>query len=284
MIHKKRKTQRRRSIKINIPLDCKICGHISNSNAGLSSHLRWEHDETYEHYVLKYYDIDIIKLENDYKSYQINNKEKVNKEKTKGLRKHSETLIGKTKREILGEKGYEKFLKSMKGVFSLDWFIKKYGEEEGHIKYQERSNNVSKTSHFKIYNKTNKNNWSNISQELFQKIYDIISHQFNNIYYAKLNHEYSCGIQNHNFDFVVLDNKKVIEFQGDRFHANPQLYKENDIPLKFLKKTSKQIWDDDKEKYDKIKNKGFELKIIWEKDYLKDKDKVVLECIKFLLS
>jgi hypothetical protein len=284
MIHKETKSQRRKSTKLDISLDCKMCGVIVKSNAGLASHLRWEHDESYESYILRCYNIDIIKLEEEYQSYRINNKEKINKEITRGLRKHAESLKGKTKKEILGEDRYQKFRESMKGVFSLEWFIKKYGEEEGRIKYQERSVNVSKKSHFKIYNQTNKNNWSNISQELFQKIYDIIGNKFNNIYFAKLNHEYSCGIQSHNFDFVVLDNKKVIEFHGDRFHANPELYKEDDIPLKFLNKTSKEIWNEDREKYDKIKNKGFELKVVWEKDYLKNKNETVLDCIKFLLS
>ncbi len=32
--------------------------------------------------------------------------------------------------------------------------------------------------------------------------------------------------------FVVLDNKKIIEFNGDKWHANPKTYKENDIPMR----------------------------------------------------
>ena len=42
--------------------------------------------------------------------------------------------------------------KCMKGVFSLDWFVEKYGEIEGQKEYQERCNNISKTSYFKIFN------------------------------------------------------------------------------------------------------------------------------------
>jgi len=284
MEHKKRKPKRNSLIDINISLNCKMCDYVAKSKAGLSSHLRWEHDETYESYVLRCYNIDLIKLDEDYKLDKIINKDKINREKTKGLKKYAKTLKGKTVKERLGEEGYKKFLESMKGIYTLDWFIKKYGEIEGNIKYKERSIKISKTSYFRGKNNKNKNCWSKISQELFHSIYEIIGNKFNNIYFGELNHEYSCGIQNHNFDFVLLDNKKVIEFNGDKFHANPEIYNENDIPLNFIGKTSKQIWDEDVEKLKKLKENGFQTKIVWEKDYLKNKDKIILDCIKFLCS
>jgi len=285
MEHKKRKPKRNSLVNdILISLECKICGNVSKSNAGLSSHLRWTHYETYEAYVLKYYNIDLIKLDEDYKLSKIENKEKINKEKTKGFKKYTDWMKGKSRIEIVGIEKYEKHSKLMKGYFTLDWYIKKYGKLEGNIKYKERCDKISKSSHFRIYNKSNKNNWSNVSQELFNKIYEVIGNKFNKIYFGELNHEYSCGIQNHNFDFVILDNKKVIEFNGDKFHANPELYNENDIPLKFIGKTSKEIWNDDNEKMDKLKQNGFQIKIIWEKEYLKDKNKIILDCIKFLCS
>ena len=147
----------------------------------------------------------------------------------------------------------------MKGIFSKEWFIKKYGKKDGIIKYNERSVNISKITHFRKYNKENKQNWSKVSQELFDEIYKIIHYKFDKIYYATLNHEYSCGTK-HNYDFVLLDNKKVIEFNGDKFHANPNIYKYNDIPLKFINKTSKEIWEHDKRKNDKCINNGFDFK------------------------
>ena len=99
-----------------------------------------------------------------------------------------------------------------------------------------------------------------------------------------MNHEYSCGVANNNYDFVVLDNKKIIEFNGDKFHANPNKFKSSDIPLKFLKKTSEEIWLLDKIKIEKAISNGFDVKIIWESDYLKNKNQILLECIKFILN
>lgn len=206
------------------------------------------------------------------------------KKQISGLLKRCSERTGISFKDMLNNDQYEKFKKSMTGVFTLEWFIKKYGDEIGKIKYEERSINVSKTSHFKKYNKENKKNWSKISQELFWKIHEIIKKTYSTIYFGELNHECSCGIANNNYDFVILDNKKIIEFNGDKFHANPNKFKPSDIPLKFLKKTAKDIWESDKNKIEKVISKGFDVKIVWESDYLKNKDKILLECIKFLLS
>jgi hypothetical protein len=167
---------------------------------------------------------------------------------------------------------------------TLEGSIKKYGEEIGLQKYDERNKNISKTTYFRGKTNFSKNTWSNVSQELFWKIYKIIKHKYEKIYFGELNHECSCGIQSHNFDFVILDNKKIIEFNGDKFHANPNKYNENDIPIKFINKTAKEIWNFDEEKNNKAINKGFQIKIVWENDYYKNKEKIILECIDFIYS
>lgn len=124
---------------------------------------------------------------------------------------------------------------------------------------------------------------SKISQELFWKIHKIIKNNFQKIYFGGLNHECS-GSSRYNFDFLILDNKKVIEFNGDVYHANPKMFNVNDIPLKFLKKTAGEIWKIDKKKIDKAKDKGFDVKVVWEDDYLKNKEKIILECIEFIFN
>ena len=99
-----------------------------------------------------------------------------------------------------------------------------------------------------------------------------------------MNHEYSCGVKDNNYDFVIVDNKKVIEFNGDKFHANPTMFEKYDIPLKFLNKTSEQIWEEDKIKINKAIKNGYDVKIVWEKEYLQNKDKVILDCLRFILE
>jgi hypothetical protein len=163
-----------------------------------------------------------------------------------------------------------------------DIWVKKYGEEEANKKWRNYLEKLSKSSYFRTYNKQNNKNWSNISQELFWNIYSEISEKYKKIYFGELNHEYSCGIRSKNFDFVVKDNKKVIEFNGDKWHANPKLYEEKEAPFNFIGLTAKEIWEKDNEKINLAKERGYDVLIIWETDYKNNKQKEINKCINFI--
>ena len=166
-----------------------------------------------------------------------------------------------------------------KSVYSV--WVEKLGKIEADKKYKEYKQTLSKTSFWNKFNKINKQNWSKISQEIFWKIYEQINDKYEHVYFGELNHEYGCET-NHNFDFVVKDVKKVIEFNGDKFHANPKLYKAYDIPLSFLKLYASEIWENEKIKLIKARKNGYDIKVIWESDYLKNKEQIILECINFI--
>jgi len=166
-----------------------------------------------------------------------------------------------------------------KSVYST--WVQKYGEEVANEKYKEYKKTLSKTSFWNEFNKINKQNWSKISQQIFWKIYEKIADKYEHIYFGELNHEFACET-NQNFDFVVKDNKKIIEFNGDKFHANPELYKAYDIPLSFLKLQASEIWKNEKIKLDKARKNGYSIKVIWESEYLKNKEAVILDCINFI--
>jgi len=265
-------------IKILGPYICKICGTELKSASGIASHLLNKHNGMlYQYYLLNYLNIDVNKINTEWDS----KKEERKKLKSIKLSNIQSNLIG-TKKERLSIEQYQNFRNSMKGIFSLFWYIKKYGEIEGNIKYTERCKNVSKNSYFKKYNSFNKMNWSAISQKLFWKIYEKIKIKYNKIYFGELNHEFSCGVHLTNFDFVVDDIKKIIEFNGDKFHANPEKYKSIDIPLKFLNKKAEDIWKNDKIKIQKAKDRGYDIKIVWESEYNKNKEDVLLKCVEFI--
>lgn len=183
-----------------------------------------------------------------------------------------------------GEGKYDSLKKRMKGVFSLEWFIKKYGEIDGSQKYHERCENIKKTTHFKTYNLTNNSNISKISQKLFDMLYDDdeLNLKDERVYYHNLNHEHAC-YTGRNFDFVVLNRKKIIEFNGDKFHANPTIYTEEDTPNPFLPQLkAAQIWEDD---YNKIKlatDKGFSVLVIWESEFKNNEINTINKCKQFL--
>jgi very-short-patch-repair endonuclease len=192
-------------------------------------------------------------------------------------------IRGKLFEDIYGAGARKRLSEKMKGFFSKEWFINRYGAEKGLILYLERSQKTSEKSFFKIYNKSNKNNYSKISQKLFWKIYEKLEHE-DKIYFAELNHEYSCGISRHNFDFVNETKKKVIEFYGDKFHANPTVFKKEDLPSPYSSKTAKEIWEQDKNLRESLKKKGYKVLVVWEKDYRDNTDTITVECINFIMG
>lgn len=89
-------------------------------------------------------------------------------------------------------------------------------------------------------------------------------------------------------NFVKYDiayNKKIIEYNGDIWHANPKMFKDSDVP-KFPKNrlTAKQLWSKDNEKLQIAITNGFSVLVIWESDYKNNKDKVLKECLNFLTT
>ncbi len=264
-------------VPINISTDCKICKKHLKSMSGLGSHLKNQHSKKYEEYLLEYENIDVKKLEQEWED----GREERNKLRIQRTLANNKKLYLSPKERMTDEQ-YKNFRDKMSKVFTLEWFVEKYGIELGTKKYEERSQAVSANSYFKKYNQTNKNNWSKISQELFWELHRRVSKFYKQIYFAQLNHEYGCET-NKNFDFVILDNKKVIEFNGDHWHANPKLYKEDEIPLKFLNRTAKQCWEEDSEKIEKAIKNGYTIKVVWESDFMKNREKIILECLDFIL-
>jgi very-short-patch-repair endonuclease len=193
-------------------------------------------------------------------------------------------IKGKGFDEIWGDGARDKLSEKMKGTFTINWFIDKYGREVGIKKYKERCAKISDNNGFREYNKMNKNNYSKISQTLFWEVYNQISCLKNErVYFAELNHECSCGLYSRNFDFVILDRRKIIEFNGDIFHANPNMFKEFDCPNPYDNTmTSSIIWEKDKKKIESIVSKGYDVLIVWEDEYNTDKSGVINKCIAFV--
>lgn len=87
---------------------------------------------------------------------------------------------------------------------------------------------------------------------------------------SDLNIPYSTQffIANRSFDIKIGKSKKIIEVNGDYWHANPEIYQESDIICNknIGKVTASDIWERDLEKKKIAKSKGYEVFYIWEKD------------------
>jgi len=81
--------------------------------------------------------------------------------------------------------------------------------------------------------------------------------------------------------FDINLNNKIIEYNGDFWHANPTIYNESFIN-KRLKKTAQEIWDKDQNKIQFAKDQGYNVLVVWEHDFKNNKQKVIDECITFL--
>lgn len=72
----------------------------------------------------------------------------------------------------------------------------------------------------------------------------------------------------------VIDNK-IIEVNGDIYHANPKIYKSNDL-IRFwgYNDKAKLLWDKDYQKFQEYKKLGYDVLYVWEKDINENFDKV----------
>lgn len=171
---------------------------------------------------------------------------------------------------------WTKYCDRQKYTTSLEYFIEKYGLEDGTNKYDELCNKRM----FKF-------GYSKISQDLFNEL----SKRLNNftLKYATNNSEQSFDFIGRNksfkfyLDFYIKELNLGIEFNGDKWHANPDIYKENDIPLPFRNLSAQGIWNKDKVKNDYLHTKLNKLIIIWEYDLNKNGiDKTVSDILSII--
>lgn len=93
------------------------------------------------------------------------------------------------------------------------------------------------------------------------------------------------GRWNHYKDgYVVYDikhNDCIIEFNGDYWHANPSIYGPNDL---IRGKEAKEIWEHDAVKLKIVRDLGFRVRTVWERDYLHNKDRTINEVVDWILN
>jgi very-short-patch-repair endonuclease len=96
-----------------------------------------------------------------------------------------------------------------------------------------------------------------------------------------VSHSFSLQEKSKGYVYDIQYENKLIEYNGDYYHCNPKIYKE-DYYNKKLHMTSKEKWQKDKDKEKFAKKKGYEMLTIWESDYKKDKEATIQKCLEFL--
>lgn len=89
--------------------------------------------------------------------------------------------------------------------------------------------------------------------------------------FPELQTQFPIPNTNYCVDAYLPSKNLVIEFQGNYWHANPNMYAPNDkFSLKDGETFAKDIWKRDKLRLKKIQEQGFLVVFVWEKDFRKD--------------
>lgn len=181
-------------------------------------------------------------------------------------------------------------LKERQATFSKEKCVEKYGEKEGIKRWKERQEKWQDTLNSKSDEEKKRINglkingsvnYSKASQKLFWKVYSKICNSYKKIFFAQLdgkgnidssgkNHEYILELKKEKYcrpDFLVEDIKKIIEFDGSYWHDS----------VKGKGKGEKEL-----ERERLIKNEGYKILHVKEKDFYVNEDEVVKKCLEFL--
>ena len=204
---------------------------------------------------------------------------KKHKEKVKNTHTPENTC---TRVEYWIAKGYseeeaKELLRNRQTTFTLQKCIDKYGKEEGEKIFNDRQkrwlNSLKKN--FEKYG-----DGRSAQSELAYKIIGKICNCLNItrptkekwMFDSKRNKAYAYDFQYGN---------KIIEINGDYWHANPKLYSA-DFYNKSEQMVAEEIWLYDKLKYKFAESKGYSVYTIWESDWNEDPQRELNKCLKFL--
>ena len=160
---------------------------------------------------------------------------------------------------------------------TLSKFIKKYGESDGKSRYE------------KMMHRRDGVGYSVISQNLFTEIDNKLGELSINSKWASKNFEAELeitidGIKKIAKPDYILGNK-IIEFNGDYWHASPKFYKSTDfISYPNEKILASEVWLRDAKRLNAMKELGYEIFIVWENEFSNNPIEKINECIAFLKS
>lgn len=198
--------------------------------------------------------------------------------KSRGITK--ENLVKKYGEE-LGKQKWNEYVQKQHYTKTLDYLIEKYGKEKGLSEYKRicseklltKENFIRKYGEidgiikWKSYLDGINRGYSKVALNFIKQIVKA-NKENHKLFYGE--NEKKFDIFENGFTYVLVDlydetTNKVIEFYGDFWHANPLIYKENDVVRNGL--TAKEIWNHDKMRISLLKEKfNLDIRTVWEYD------------------
>lgn len=169
---------------------------------------------------------------------------------------------------------------------TLEYFKGKYGEVEGNIKWEEYNTaKASSSDPFAIAKRLDisfeqalvvmaERRTNSFVSETEKAFIDQLSLALSeDIKYTYKTKQFAIWNETLNsatfFDVCCSKRKKIIEYNGDYWHANPKKYKP-DFVVQQRGMTAKEIWEHDQHKIEKAMARGFEVLVVWESDFFRD--------------
>lgn len=116
--------------------------------------------------------------------------------------------------------------------------------------------------------------YSPISQKFFNELDIFLSQRYTTQYASKGGEKlFKFNGKNYYADYFIEELSTAIEFNGDVWHANPNIYQAGDRCFPMNKNiTAQDIWCKDREKINNLETNGIRVLVVWESEYNKGFD------------
>ena len=208
------------------------------------------------------------------------------------LEKYYELIKNVNKKKLINtridyyiDKGYslkdaKLMLQERQRTFTLEKCKKRYGEERGYEIWKNRQEKWIA----KVFNEYRciSHGVSSIATELINKI--LLNENCDYLLYGD-NEKFLWDDEqkkSYKYDLTNIKSKRIIEFNGDFWHMNPNKY-DPDYLNPVIKIKAKEKWNLDRIKINTANKHGYEIMVIWESDYLNDPNGIIEKCKEFIL-
>lgn len=159
---------------------------------------------------------------------------------------------------VAGMVNWNLYCDQQRHTTTIEYFIEKHGLEAGTTIYENWC--ISRTSSERVQSKIELSAYSDLKEVLADLELAV---RLNNPYIGP-------------YDYGNLPRKKLIEFYGSYWHADPDLY-DKDFYISQKDQSASMIWSRDQAKRTYANNQGYEVFVIWEKAWYKDKETIINE-------
>jgi hypothetical protein len=165
-------------------------------------------------------------------------------------------------------------------TFTLEKCKEKHGKINGRKIWQERQDKWQTSLKNKSDEEIDDMNRRKVQTKGISKPEKIIKKELK---FSKKETQVTLRKSTRRFIYDFCRGKKIIEFNGDYWHCNPLMYKRN-FYNKVSKKYAWELWKKDKEKLEMANKLGYEVLVIWEKDWNENRQEVFKKCEDFINS